>query len=201
VASEVDICNVALSHIAQEGVVASINPPDGSAEAGHCKRFYPIARGVVLESHDWGFATVRASIAELDNPLDSWAFCYAWPSDCLRPLRVLLPEATSDGIGETFITEALSDGTKVIYTNVEDATLVYTRLVTDTGKYSALFTDCVAWLLAHYLAGPITKDPKIVESCYKIYVAQLGFASSKDATAKRTKPRDEYVPSSIAART
>jgi hypothetical protein len=40
------------------------------------------------------------------------------------------------------------DGTPIIYTNVEQASLVYSVGVTDTTKFSALFVAALARLLA-----------------------------------------------------
>ena len=66
-ASEVDICNLALAHLGDSATVASINPPEGSAQAEMCQRFYPIARDSLLEMHNWGFATRRKALAQLNN--------------------------------------------------------------------------------------------------------------------------------------
>ena len=59
-ASDVEICNLALSHLGDTATVASIDPPEGSAQAEHCARFYPIARDALLEKHDWSWATRRS---------------------------------------------------------------------------------------------------------------------------------------------
>ena len=53
-ASEIAICNLALSHLGDAANIASIDPPEGSAQAEHCATFYPIARDSLLEMHDWG---------------------------------------------------------------------------------------------------------------------------------------------------
>ena len=37
-----------LGHIGDAATVSSINPPEGSAQAEHCARFYPIARDALL---------------------------------------------------------------------------------------------------------------------------------------------------------
>ena len=50
-ASVVDICNQALSHLGDSATVASIDPPEGSAQAEHCARFYPAALAALLEMH------------------------------------------------------------------------------------------------------------------------------------------------------
>lgn len=156
--SEVDICNLALSHLGDEATVASIDPAEDSAQAEHCQRFYPIARNTVLESHPWGFAKKRLSLVELaDDPPASWAYIYQYPTSCLTPLKLLGTGGTDDDDTEDYVVEVQDDGNKVIYSNMEDAVLVYTALISDTTKYTQLFTNAVARLLASYLAGPIIK--------------------------------------------
>jgi hypothetical protein len=61
-ATEVDICNLALGHLGDNATVASLTPPEGSAQAEHAARFYPISRDTLLESHAWNFATRRATM-------------------------------------------------------------------------------------------------------------------------------------------
>ena len=63
-ASEVDICNLALGHLGDNATVSSISPPEGSAQAEHCARFYPIARDALLEMHNWNFA-MRLSLIHI----------------------------------------------------------------------------------------------------------------------------------------
>lgn len=62
-ASEVEISNLALSRIGDSATVSSINPPEGSAQAEHCQRFYPIARNSLLEMHAWSFCDRRIQLA------------------------------------------------------------------------------------------------------------------------------------------
>ena len=58
-ATEVDICNLALAHLGDDATIASINPPEGSAQAEKAARFYPIARNTLLELHSWNFASCK----------------------------------------------------------------------------------------------------------------------------------------------
>lgn len=185
-ASDVDICNLALSHLGDEATVASLDPPEGSAQAEHCARWYPVARDALLEMHPWGFATTRAPLAELSNPPSTWAHVYAQPTGAINLLAVLAPDAPDDysvtlmpltvqstlavpsimptggnGVGlytpQPFVHETLADGTEVIYTNQPDAHLRYTRKITDTTKFSPLFVKALARYLASLLAGPVLK--------------------------------------------
>lgn len=154
-ASEVDICNLALSHFGQAASISSISPPDGSAEAEHCARFYPIARNEMLEDYEWTFARKRALLAELTNDRDDFAYRYALPSDCLKPRR-LLPDGYSDDRNDSSVYQWEGDS---IYTDEANAVLVYTFLLTDTTKFSPMFVTALSFKLAGFLVGPVVKDP------------------------------------------
>jgi hypothetical protein len=97
VSSEVDICNMALGHLGDDATVASLDPPEGSAQAEHCARFYPMARDAMLDAHKWGFATRRASLALLsETPPSPWRYAYAQPADALNLISMLAPDAADD---------------------------------------------------------------------------------------------------------
>ena len=95
-ASEVDICNLALGHLGDAATVSSLNPPEGSAQAEHCARFYPIARDSLLELHAWNFSTTRVALASLGSDWPEWQYCYACPTDAVNLLAVLGPSVSDD---------------------------------------------------------------------------------------------------------
>lgn len=144
-----------MSHFGQAANISSIDPVDGSAEAEHCARFYPIALAEMLEAHDWTFARKRATLAELVNDREDFAYKYQVPSDCQKPLRVL-PDGYTDDQNDT--ADYQREGS-YIYTDEQNATLVYTKTLTDTTKFSGLFVTGFSLKLAAYTVGPITKDP------------------------------------------
>lgn len=220
--SAVDVCNMALSHLGAEAQVASIDPPDGSYEAGLCARFYPMARRVAIESFAWTFAKTRAQLAQVDNPSSVWMYAYALPADHINPVRVL-NTATLDGVLMALsdlylspysaawwsqfyqLTEASSAKYDIedqtLLTDEPDATLIYLRDVTDTSKWSPSFTTGVAQLLAGYLAGPIIKGTdgmRIGQAWTQAGTAALGRSAQSDANA--TSERADFVPDSIRAR-
>ena len=186
-ASEVDISNTALSHIGDEAEVISISPPDETVQARHCGRFYPIARNQLLEMHTWSFATVRVSLAEVAAGAPSeWAYAYALPAKYLRALSVLPPESTDDTRGEDFIVESGADGSGVLYTNVQAATLRYIRLVEDATKFTPGFVVALGRLLASYLAGPIIKGTtgeQVSQQQLKIFLIELASAKALDSNS------------------
>lgn len=204
-ASEVDICNLALSYLGDEATVSSINPPEASMQAEHCQRFYPIARNAVLELHPFGFATRRAALVQVaGDPPTSWAYQYALPNKCLRALTVLPADYTDDEDGGEFEQETLSNGTRVIYTDVEDATLRFVYEETTTTKYSMLVVNAIARLLASYLAGPLIKGDtgvKVGQAHLKQFMGvDLPMATAADSNARRKDTYMNFTPGSISAR-
>lgn len=213
-ASEVDIANLALAHLGDTATVASISPPDGSAQASHCARFYPIARDALLEMHTWGFATTRIALAYAPtNPSSTWKYAYAAPSEVINYLSILAPRAADDysvgvqmaGVGpysapivgmgvytpQDYAVETDGNGNDIILTNVQDAVLRYTTVVTDTTKFSPLFTLVLSHHLASMLAGPLIKGEvgrAVAEEQLKIAGALQAQAEGSDANQRHVRP-------------
>jgi hypothetical protein len=204
VASDVDVCNLALSHLGNEALVQTITPPDGSAEADYCAKFFPVARDMMLEQFPWNFNTRRASLALIsENTSGAWAYTYAVPNLMLKAWAVYLPDEIDDLNNQPFIQETDSNGTPVIYSNVEDAVLKYGVRVTDTAKFSPLAVLACSRHLASFLAGPIIKGQtgaKIAEEQLKLAYAATMNAQASDAAGNFTDTPRTNVPASIAAR-
>lgn len=212
-ASVVDLCNLALSHLGDAATVASIDPPDGSAQADHCARFYPVARDATLELHAWGFATVRAPLALLaSNPSTTWKYAYGVPPDVINYLAVLQPDAPDDysagvqiygggpysapvvGMGQYTpqAYEIESNGNvDILLCNVESAVLRYTQQVTDTTRYTPLFRLALSHRLASMLAGPVLKgEVGRSEAAAQLKLAAMyqAQAEASDANQRNVKP-------------
>lgn len=209
-ASAVDIANLALSHLGDEAGVISITPPDGTVQAAHCSRYYPIARDAVLQAFPWSFATKRVALAAITSPTADWAYAYVLPSTCLRPLEALTPgtPALNLGAGETdtgsypFRLEAAQDGQLLLYTNQTAAFLRYIDRITDTTRFPPLVVLAMARLLASYLAGPILKgDSGLKASAAQLQLFEREMAQAAAADA-RIGHRDlsQYRPAWITAR-
>lgn len=204
-ASEIDICNLALANLGDDATVSSINPPEGSQQAELCARFYPIARNALIEMHPWNFATKRDTPALIESTVSQWQYSYALPSDCIQVISVLPPGSTDDYSAplpggtvraadgtlysnmpsyaayqpQPFAVEALSSGAMVVYTNQEDAELRYVARITDTNKFPPLVVATLAWLLSSYLAGPILKgDVGAAEAKRCLQMFNLWFAKA-----------------------
>ena len=218
--SAVDICNLALANLGADGVVAAIDPPDGSVEAGHCARFYPMARCMALEYYNWAFARTRVQLAAVTNPSSVWQYAYAVPAGCLTARRVLslqnipaeisvfpfgwdtyynwtMLDALFDERGS--VDFELEDG--VLLTNEPEAVLLYTRDITDTSKFTPTFTVGLGMMLAGMLAGPIIKGRdsiQIGDAWVQRAQRTLDRAIATDANASAETA--DFVPQSIKVR-
>lgn len=197
-ASKVDIWNTALSHIGHKANIA--DPDEISAEANHCRRFYPIALAATLERYAWSFATRRAALAEVTNPVDHWGYAYALPNLCIKPRAVLRPESSDDTDEQAFAVESDEDGNAILYTNMEDAVLRYTALVEDTVKFTPMFVIALSYDLAAMLVGPIPKDPKIKKAMMDAALYYTGLAEAADANAGKSDSYGDFIPSHLKAR-
>ncbi len=208
-ASVVNICNMALSHIGSDARVSSISPPDGSVEAGHCATFYDQARTEMLEPGTWAFTLARATLASITNPSSAWAYAYAKPSDCLRPLRVLTPSVGVTVFTQDAVTLATNDSDtanfeiegSTLYSNEPDAVLLYVRDITDSTRFTASFVSALSYLLASYLAGPIIKGSEGMKIGDAMRQRAMSLADvSATASANASSTQTEFTPAQLRTR-
>jgi hypothetical protein len=201
-ASEVDICNLALSHIGDKAEITSISPPGGSAQAAQCKKFYPIARDECLSDHNWGFAKRRQLLARISGTAPSgWEYWYTIPNPYLVARQVVV-ELSDTPI--KFEIEGHDTHGTIVLAESDVAELWYTTKVEDPSKYPAKFVHALSWLLASYLALPLTREAGIKKATYEQYLYTLGGAASLDANAgkqgKAGLNLKTFEPSGIKAR-
>ena len=195
-ASPVQICNVALTHLGESGLISSISPPDGSVNAGYCATFYPVAKAEMLELGNWQFATRRGTLAVTENDSGYYEYAYALPANCLRVLKVIGPE--DDEAGSSVVYETRNN---IIYTDTEEAVCVYTANITDSTKFSPTFVTALSFLLAAYLAGPIIKGADGVKFATAMREAAAATTDrSLTVSSNSRSVTEDYTPSSILAR-
>lgn len=151
-ATEVDICNIALSFLGDRATVTSIDPPEGSSpQADHCARFYPMALQEILQSFPWSFATTRATLAELQTKPDTVQFAYALPTNCLR----LLYAYGAPGIECRSWTIERSANGLMLVTQEPVSFVVYTTGRVAAAQFPPAFVEALCHLIASKLAGAV----------------------------------------------
>lgn len=171
-ASEVDICNMALAAI-RAGSINSLN--ETSLQAQQCKLHYPFLRDSLLREGCWGFSRTIAVLALRTDDVFNWIFAYQYPVDCLKLERLIIEfeEFRSDDGStalrhrhiEDLFTPDLErqikheiiniDGNKVILANEQNLRIKYSRRVTDPNLFDITFIQTFVHLLSSALAVPV----------------------------------------------
>jgi hypothetical protein len=158
-----------------------------------------------------------AQAADPSATCGTWKYAYALPAAMINALAVIPADAVDDYearfpptdtnqyppypqgyqpvpgvpsiVPQPYAIETDADGNQIVLTDVCNAVLRYTTLVTDTTKFSPLFTVALSHLLASFLAGPIIKGDagiSVSASQLKIFEAFLGKATASDANQRKT---------------
>jgi hypothetical protein len=180
-ASEVDICNLALSHIGASATISSLT--EASEEAFHCNLLFADTRDTLLRSFPWGFATRHIALSDVGTPPGNWNYRYSYPNDCLFAREILQTNTVAGSNDPIPFEVALGDAydSRVILTDQETATLIYTYQATNTLVFEPMFINALAWKLASEIAMPITRDEKRMEQAYQMYLGVLSEAKTFNA--------------------
>lgn len=165
--SPVDICNSALAFLG-DYTISSLDENNKQSRA--CALWYPKARKMVLEEHNWNCAKhVKTIPKDGGEPPMDWAYSYAMPSDCIRLIRFKDPDARFEVRG------------RQICADTADGTLLYIRDVEDTTYFPPLLSDCIALMLAQKIAFSLTGEPGIVSQITTLFERQMAKARGSDA--------------------
>ncbi len=181
-ASEVGICNSALTKIGAARIVAL---DDGSKNANACAELYPKLRDDLLRRHVWNFACVRLKLARLAAaPAFGFAYAYQLPSDWLRTVGVYGDDAAG------FLADYRIEG-RTILSSAEALYLVYVRAVTDANDMPSDFREALAAMLACDLSIPIAQSNSLRDQMDGAFRDALARAKSVDAVEDCPEPMPE----------
>lgn len=183
--SDVDHCNMALSHLSISQTIQSIDPPDKSVEAKTCAFWYPKVRDWLLQSGPWDFANVSQALASDASTYPGYGYAYQYPNDCLQAAAVTT--AYGQRMGSAFwsgywwpqspmfggmpkipfkVAQSTTvPGEKAIFCDLPSpAYLFYIQGVTDTALFSPMFSDTFSLYLAVRVGGPLRANVQLIAS-------------------------------------
>lgn len=204
-ASQIDLCNEALSEIGAD-TIASLDEP--SVAAKECRRFFASVVADMLELHDWGFNVARVVLAAIPNDRPTeWLAAYAKPADCASLLRVLpYQEGSTEPLyaawplwaqAQTGWQGTFIEDSGVIYTGLSPAVLEYTRSTVTVDQMPALFRRAVVYELASRLAIPVKKDRQLKGDTVQLAAAARADAMADDMNRYPRRQREYPDPVSI----
>lgn len=158
-AGVVGICNAALGRLGHDKPIKAMT--EGSREAELCNTLYPDALDRALETAPWSFAKRRKALTEVASitlpPM--WAYGYHVPDELVRGLWIEGAKKNLESRPDEDIPFTIeihpTINQRILYTDEEDACLVYAFRQENTALFSGLFRSYLSWELAMDLRGPI----------------------------------------------
>ncbi len=177
-ADQVQIANLALSHIRSLKFIESLD--EGSEEAQACRIHYDDTRDLVLSMADWPFARKRQLLAEEGTPPPEWGYQYLLPSDCIR-VRAVADNLRVRSFDAMTKYQIENDGTgqkRVILMDLNPATLIYTMRAKNVVLYPPPFVRALSWQLAAEIARPLDRGESVITQCLEIAEQLVGRAAA-----------------------
>lgn len=189
----IDIANRALAQIRAGASIVAFS--ENSVEANQCSRFYSVARDTALAAYTWAFARRYVAMAQLpDVPPAGFQQAYRLPADCILAVSVKrqdeasMPRRFWGGHQRHDFELASDDDGQIILTDVEQAVLEYTARIENPEAWSVPFQQVVAFLLASYIAIPITGDKQLATTAMNLYKDALEGAKLHSISQHHERP-------------
>lgn len=181
-ASEVDICNLALIKLGADRIVSLDDA--GSPNAAWCKAVYALQRDAELRKHPWSFAVRRAELATVvAGPLFGPVNAFELPADYVR----LLPHNAAR--------DWQIEGRQITTDDGAPLEIRYVARITDTSLFDALFVEALACRIAVVLCEPITQSNSKVEAKKSEYRDAIWDARRANAFERVSDelPEDDWI--------
>lgn len=196
-ASALTICNKALSVLGIAKPIASLT--ENSAEAQACNLFYEEVRDATLRDYEWPFTTKYADLVlDEEEPNDEWQYSYIYPSDCAGIRKILSGVRNDTEDTKTPYEIGVNDsGATVIFCDLQEAKLKYTKQVTDANRYPPDFILALSLHLASFIAPRITGGDKF-KLGERSLVKYLSYIAAAKANAVNeinsdVRPESEFI--------
>lgn len=206
-ATEVDVCNLALAHFGQERINALDETEAASNEnAAKCLVFFAQAKGQLLARQPWSFSRLRVILTrEEATPAFDWDYQHTLPNDLARVLELrsgtaAVSEDTSDTYHRKLDRFEVSGGKILSNSSLVALKYVSTAPLVETWA-APLAVAALARLLASYLAESITGDPQRAEYHRTLYENEdLPAAQHADAVQDQSNENHPLLDRLAASR-
>jgi hypothetical protein len=219
-ASEVEICNMALSQV-RASSINSLDQVPATPQSQQCKLWYAKCRDMMLEDSIWNFARRISALALLaDETVFNWRYVYAYPTDCLHITKVIpnieLVRAAEEGDESptsmrlndelwqwlakipSVPYEVMNNGTtKIIVCNEPDARISYRSRITDVNRFTPQFQIALSSLIASFIAVPLAgvgEGRKLKQDALDSYAGIVNMANINNSNEGYTaEPDSDFV--------
>lgn len=191
--SVVEVCNLALSRIGQ----ARINViEEDTDEARACALHYYTLRDAELEAFDWHHTINRQVLAVKTNDRPKeWQYAYQTPA-----LMSSLIGVFSASVGPIDPPHRYALEGSTIYSDVYQASALFTGTSSDPASWSALLRSAIAWGLAEEVATSLTEELNRAERARQKFQQELTRAQSHDLRVREQMQTYTVVSPALLSR-
>ena len=196
--SKTEMANLAISHLGQGKEIANVDT-ERSSEALTMRRYQPVVIEMFLKNFPYSFCNVTVTLDLVESdPNDEWGFSYRFPTDCLKPIRILSGIRNDTRQSRVPYHIGKDDQGGLIYCDQESAQLEYIQFVDDSSRYPIDVFLAMSYLLAGMAAPRICgEDPfKMGDKAMKMYQYFKGQADAADINDQQ----EEEPPEAEAVR-
>ena len=132
-----------------------------------------------------------ALIAEA--PTDEWGYSYQYPTDCLKIRRILSGIRNDNRQTRVPYKFVESTGSKVIYTDMQNACIEYTLFREDVEAYPDDFVLALSRRIASYIAPLVTGgDPfKLQDKNMQLYLYEIALAQANSGNEEQMEEQPD----------
>jgi hypothetical protein len=176
--SKVQIAKMALQHIGDRYDITSLD--EASTEAEQVNLMYDATRDKLLRMHPWTFSTKFTTPAPLVVAVPSrWDYAFAYPSDCLKVVEITQP--LGPGHPPVKFRTGTIATTKVVMCDLDEPEIQYIFKNDDPVTYDPSFVMAFSYMLAAYVAIPLTGDRGLKSDLMREAMAEVDVARQEDA--------------------
>lgn len=184
-ASNVEICNLALQKL---GAKAIVSLTEDSKNARECNRAFDVVRRREIRKRRWNFAMSRVTLApDSASPEFDYDYQFTLPANCLKVIK---------GINDT---DWIVEGRKILTNLTNTLYLRYLKDVTDPNVFDSTFIEVLASALAVQLNGRVTQDKNLkldLKEDYKTALREAVSANSFEPVPDE-QPYDTWVTARV----
>jgi len=186
-ASQLNIINLALSHIAQTEITqVQLDAETTTVQVKETLRIWEFALKETLRAYNWGFAkTQEALVVTADYDPAVYTYAYVYPANCLAIRKVNVQTSIDETISGLYekMYDSVKDLVRIVI-DIEDAYIEYTYYVTTTSLFDGAFVVAFSYRLAAALAKPLNGDDNQAEDMKKVFEEAISEAKRHDAGSK-----------------
>lgn len=201
-AEQIDVINLALSHIAQFRITAAELLANSTPATQAALRIWDLMRKEVLRAYEWGFAKVQAELTVVASTTYDpavYAYAYEYPSSCLAVRKVNVQTELDKAISGKYekMYDVTNDALRIV-TDIEDAYIEYTYDHETESLWDSAFVIAFGRRLAAGLAKPLNGDDTQAAEQGKLFAIAISEAKRLDASSKHESHDDSNRKSNYA---